>query len=159
MVENLLRENLTAVEEAEGMQRLIIERGYKQEDLEQIIGKKRNTINEILQITKLPSEILDEIRSDPVYARRELVKISRKPTEKGQRNAFQEYKKRIQKREKAEGSTRVRGDKIQATENNILKLKERLDGAREWKLTDKQKLKRRLVELKAVIDELLAVSS
>ena len=44
LVENLLRENLSAIEEAEGLQRLIDEFSHTQEALSQIIGKSRSHI-------------------------------------------------------------------------------------------------------------------
>jgi ParB family chromosome partitioning protein len=48
LVENLLRQDLTAVEEAEGLQSLMIEQKYTQEQLGGIIGKAQNTLSEIL---------------------------------------------------------------------------------------------------------------
>ena len=49
LVENLLRENLSAIEEAEGLQRLIDEFSHTQEALSQIIGKSRSHIAESVQ--------------------------------------------------------------------------------------------------------------
>lgn len=57
LVENLLRENLSAIEEAEGFQRLIAEFSHTQEALSQIVGKSRSHIANILRLLNLPEEI------------------------------------------------------------------------------------------------------
>ena len=49
LVENLLRQDLTAVEEAEGLQSLMSEQKYTQEQLSGVIGKARTTLSEILR--------------------------------------------------------------------------------------------------------------
>jgi ParB family chromosome partitioning protein len=59
-VENLLRQDLTPVEEAEALDRLVKEEKYTQEKLGVIIGKARTTVNEILSLNRLPREIRDE---------------------------------------------------------------------------------------------------
>jgi ParB family chromosome partitioning protein len=45
-VENLLRQDLTAVEEAEALNRLMTEQNYTQEQLGAIIGKARTTVTD-----------------------------------------------------------------------------------------------------------------
>lgn len=57
LVENLLRENLSAIEEAEGLQRLIDEFSHTQEALSQIIGKSRSHIANILRLLNLPEAV------------------------------------------------------------------------------------------------------
>lgn len=54
LVENLLRENLSAIEEAEGLQRLIDEFSHTQEALSQIIGKSRSHIANTLRLCPCP---------------------------------------------------------------------------------------------------------
>ncbi|MES1158190.1 MAG: ParB/RepB/Spo0J family partition protein, partial [Haliangium ochraceum] len=54
MVENLQREDLNAIEEAEGLDRLIREFGYTQESLAARIGKDRTTVTNALRLLKLP---------------------------------------------------------------------------------------------------------
>jgi len=48
LVENLLRQDLTAVEEAEALQRLKVERQYTDEQLSGVIGRARTTLSDIL---------------------------------------------------------------------------------------------------------------
>lgn len=57
LVENLLRENLSAIEEAEGFQRLINEFSHTQEALSQIVGKSRSHIANMLRLLTLPNEV------------------------------------------------------------------------------------------------------
>ena len=57
LVENLLRENLSAIEEAEGLQRLMNEFSHTQEALSQIVGKSRSHIANTLRLLNLPCRI------------------------------------------------------------------------------------------------------
>jgi ParB family chromosome partitioning protein len=54
MVENLQREDLNPIEEAEGLDRLIREFGYTQESLATRVGKDRTTVTNSLRLLKLP---------------------------------------------------------------------------------------------------------
>jgi ParB family chromosome partitioning protein len=56
LVENVQRRDLSALEEAEGYQRLIAEFGRSQEDLAQEIGKSRVHVANTLRLLKLPEE-------------------------------------------------------------------------------------------------------
>lgn len=57
LLENIQRENLNAIEEAQGYQRLIERLGYTQEKLAQRVGKSRETIANSLRLLKLPKSI------------------------------------------------------------------------------------------------------
>ena len=54
MVENLQRQDLNPIEEAEGFDRLIREFGYTQESLAARVGKDRSTVTNALRLLKLP---------------------------------------------------------------------------------------------------------
>ncbi|MBA4349530.1 MAG: hypothetical protein C0415_06040 [Thermodesulfovibrio sp.] len=54
LVENLLRQDLTAVEEAEGLQALMTEQNYTQEQLAAVMGKPRTTIGDSLSLIRPP---------------------------------------------------------------------------------------------------------
>ena len=58
IVENVQRQDLNAIEEARGYQRLIAEFNYNQEKLSQFIGKSRSYIANSLRLLSLPGEIL-----------------------------------------------------------------------------------------------------
>lgn len=60
IIENLQREDLNPIEEAEAMQRLKEEKNYSDDDLGKVIGKARPTVTQILQLNRLPTQIKQE---------------------------------------------------------------------------------------------------
>lgn len=68
LVENLLRENLTPIEEAEGFNRLIAEFSHTHEVLSKIVGKSRSYITNTLRLLSLPEVIKDLIRDNSLSA-------------------------------------------------------------------------------------------
>jgi len=63
LVENLLREDLNPIEEAEAYQRLLAEFGWTQEDLAERVSKDRSTISNCLRLLKLPEPIRADLRA------------------------------------------------------------------------------------------------
>ncbi len=57
LVENIQRQDLNAIEEAQGYQRLIQEFGHTQEAVAQALGKSRSHIANTLRLLNLPDEI------------------------------------------------------------------------------------------------------
>ncbi len=57
MIENIQRENLNYLEEAEGLQMLLFEYNMTQEELADKLGKTQSTIANKLRILKLPAEV------------------------------------------------------------------------------------------------------
>ena len=57
LVENIQREELNPIEEAEAYRKLIEEFSYTQEEVAQSVGKDRSTISNLLRVLKLPVEI------------------------------------------------------------------------------------------------------
>ena len=68
LVENLLRENLSAIEEAEGFQRLIDEFSHTQEALSQVVGKSRSHIANTLRLLSLPEGIKSLVKTNKLSA-------------------------------------------------------------------------------------------
>lgn len=66
LIENIQRENLTPIEEAEGYKNLQSEFGYTQEQLSNIIGKSRSHIANMLRLLNLPSSIKDKLNSGAI---------------------------------------------------------------------------------------------
>ena len=97
LIENLLRQDLTWVEEAEALERLMVEQQYTQEQLGGIIGKAQNTLSETLSLNRLPQEIRDECRGDRTISRRELVAIARKKQARSMTTAYNTYKAKQEK--------------------------------------------------------------
>ena len=63
LVENLLREDLNPMEEAEAYHRLLAEFGWTQEELAQRVGRDRSTIANCLRLLKLPEVIQADLRA------------------------------------------------------------------------------------------------
>jgi ParB family chromosome partitioning protein len=59
LVENIQRQDLSPIEEANGYQRLIEEFDYTQEELSSVIGKSRSHVANLLRLLSLPEEIRD----------------------------------------------------------------------------------------------------
>ena len=57
LIENLQRDDLTSVEEAEGYKRLINEFSYTQEQLSEVVLKSRSHIANLLRILQLPEKV------------------------------------------------------------------------------------------------------
>ena len=94
LIENLQREDLNPLEEAEAYQRLITEFAYTQEVLAQRIGKDRSSVANIMRLLKLPSEVKDALAKNEIsmgHARallafkneREQIAFCRKIVQKG----------------------------------------------------------------------------
>ncbi len=62
LVENLLREDLNPMEEAEAYQRLLTEFAWTQEELGQRVGKDRSSVANCLRLLKLPELIQADLR-------------------------------------------------------------------------------------------------
>ncbi|MGH7367806.1 MAG: ParB/RepB/Spo0J family partition protein [Candidatus Rokuibacteriota bacterium] len=63
LVENLLREDLNPMEEAEAYQRLLAEFGWTQEELAQRVQRDRSSIANCLRLLKLPDLIQADLRA------------------------------------------------------------------------------------------------
>lgn len=57
LLENIQREDLNAIEEAQGYEKLIKKLGYKQEELAKRIGKSREHVANMLRLLKLPKSV------------------------------------------------------------------------------------------------------
>ena len=57
LIENLQRENLSYIEEAEGYYNLINDHGFTQQELAEKLGKSQSTIANKLRILKLPEDV------------------------------------------------------------------------------------------------------
>jgi ParB family transcriptional regulator, chromosome partitioning protein len=63
LVENLLREDLNPMEEAEAYQRLLAEFGWTQEELAQRVARDRSSVANCLRLLKLPELIQADLRA------------------------------------------------------------------------------------------------
>lgn len=68
LIENLQREDLSAIEEAEGYQRLMDEFGHTQEMLSRQLGKSRSHVANTLRLLKLPESVRGLIQNGKLSA-------------------------------------------------------------------------------------------
>jgi ParB family chromosome partitioning protein len=68
IIENVQREDLNAVEEAEGYRLLMDGHDYTQEDLARVIGKSRSYLANTLRLLKLPDSVQQMLRSGELSA-------------------------------------------------------------------------------------------
>ena len=68
LVENLQRQDLNAIEEAEGFHRLLTEFGLTQETLAQAVGNSRSHVANTLRLLNLPLLVQTELRSGTITA-------------------------------------------------------------------------------------------
>jgi ParB family chromosome partitioning protein len=66
LIENLQREDLNPMDEAEGYAKLIQEFNLSQEDAAKKVGKNRSTVTNMLRLLNLPKPIKDSIRKDQI---------------------------------------------------------------------------------------------
>lgn len=64
LIENLQREDLNVIEEAEGYKELIEKFNLTQEEVAQVVGKSRSAVTNTLRILTLPESILDFVRNN-----------------------------------------------------------------------------------------------
>jgi len=76
LIENIQRENLHPLEEAEAFSQMISEFKYTQQQLSRVIGKARSTITETLSLNKLPDEIKQNCRHADI-PKRTLIEVAK----------------------------------------------------------------------------------
>ena len=68
IIENLQREDLNPIEEAQGLQALIDKCGFTQEEAAASVGKSRPAIANSLRLLKLPDEVLEMTKNGDISA-------------------------------------------------------------------------------------------
>ena len=161
LVENMLRQDLTPVEEAEGLQALMTEQQYTQEQLGAIIGKAQNTLSELLSLNRLPQEIRDDCRGDRTISKNTLVTIAKKKQARSMTTAYNDYKAK-QEQGKTKRGTDLKSvprdpNEPQAAFDLMDKVmtKIRLIDTSAWTEDDKTKYQMSLTSLKTEIDHYL----
>jgi ParB family transcriptional regulator, chromosome partitioning protein len=81
LIENLQREDLTALEEAEGLGAMVARYGYTHQVLAQLLHKSRPYVSNMLVLTRLPAEVKAEIHRYPSISREILMAIARQGSE------------------------------------------------------------------------------
>lgn len=120
LIENLQREDLNFMEEAEGYHNLINDHGMTQEELARKVGKKQSTIANKLRLLKLNNSIKKMILENELTERhaRALLKL---PDDKLQERALQSIVKKSLNVKKAEELVEKMLDEVAATSEEPIK--------------------------------------
>jgi ParB family transcriptional regulator, chromosome partitioning protein len=94
LIENLQRESLTPIEEAEALLRLKEKYNYTQEELAKSIGKARTTVTNLLKLNTLPKRIRKECSMSNIANRSFLMELARVTDPKQQLALWKEAKER-----------------------------------------------------------------
>lgn len=92
LIENIQRENLNPIEEAEGVAQLIEKHEYTQEEAAQVIGKARSTVTHLLGITQLPAQVKEECATSHPVSKSVLIELAKLDQEKEQLRVWEEIK-------------------------------------------------------------------
>jgi ParB family chromosome partitioning protein len=152
LVENLVREDLSAMETAEALMKLKERLGdKKQADLAKLIGKAKSTLSEYLSLNKFPPNIRDEIRGDNRFALRDLKKIAVKKDPKRQHELFEKYKNRVLK---LKSIKRAQGE--EAHRNKLAAMQEYFTAmSADTKIQELNHLREEMVNLKDTLELIL----
>jgi len=101
LIENLQRKDLTAWEEADGLQALCDRYGYTHEDVARKLGKSRSTITEAISIASLPPLIREQCRHADINSKSLLLQVVRQPDEGTMQDFVEQVSKNNLKREDA----------------------------------------------------------
>jgi ParB family chromosome partitioning protein len=63
LIENLQRVDLSPVDEARGLQRLINDKGWSQEKVALALGKLKSEVSGVLRILSIPTDLLDKVQT------------------------------------------------------------------------------------------------
>jgi ParB family chromosome partitioning protein len=159
LVENLLRQDLTPVEEAEAMQTLMTRQQYTQDQLGATIGKAQNTLSEILSINRLPQEVRDDCRGNRTISRSALIAIAKKKQARAMVSGYTAVKAKLEKGKTTRKNKQT--ETAQTAIDAIAKFQQKitaLDTAN-WTDAGKADFQKALENFKAEIDNATAAMS
>jgi len=131
LIENLQREDLKPIEEAEALAWMVDEYHYTQAELAAVIGKAQSTISETLSLSKLPDEIKDEYRRADI-PRRLLVEIVKQKSPEAMTAMFKRVKEanltsdQVRELSRSKSSLKKRAP-LAAVMNRVVNLKSSLE--------------------------------
>ncbi len=82
LIENLQRKDLTAFEEADGLQRLADQFDYTHDDIAKKIGRSRSSVTETMSLRVIPDEVRHTCVENGIASKSLLLQVARQPTEK-----------------------------------------------------------------------------
>jgi ParB family chromosome partitioning protein len=127
LIENILRQDLTPLEEAEAFQRLKEKYKYTNEKLAQVFTKAANRISETLLINKLPDVVKEDYKTNPKLPKRELVKIARMRSESNQINSYNKMMKYKKENEEPQNTDKEGKENYKLTLGFVKSLTDKLN--------------------------------
>jgi len=156
-VDNLQREGLTPVDEAEQMSLLMKEYVFNQYQLADALGKDKTTVSKTMTLNKLPEDIRNAARTNPNITKNVLLDVAQMKTEASMRRKFQSYMDQAAKA----GQTSVQKPKV-STQRALITKTDNLTGAldglpwQEWSEDDRNDLANALAGIRNKAGEILA---
>ena len=89
LIENLQRKDLTAFEEADGLQRLADHFDYTHDDIAKKIGRARSSVTETMSLRLIPADVRKACVDNGIATKSLLLQVARQPTEKKMREIVQ----------------------------------------------------------------------
>lgn len=99
LIENLQRKDLDVFEEADGLKTLAEIYDYNHAQIAEKLGKARSTVTEIINISKIPTEVRDFCVQQHITSRTTLIEISKMKSEEDMLNLVHAIAERELKRE------------------------------------------------------------
>ena len=160
LIENLQREDLAPLDEAEALAALKDRYGYSQDELARVLAKAKSTISELLSLNDLPDEVKAKVRDNarPV-AKSFLIELARLPDIGSQLTLWQalEHKPTVRAARAAKkapiAGARTANDLVTSA---ALRLLERLDRIEHETLQHDEPLRTVLHDVLSRLDRLLA---
>lgn len=165
LIENLQRENLKPIEEAEALSKMISEYNYTQEKLAEVVGKKKSTISEILSINKIPEDIRNNVRRAEL-SKRILIEIAKLENREAMLSLIDKILNSDLSSDQVRKITRHKMDALDL-ETKQIKILDKIKGFSKFLnnvsesdfLKDKDELIQKLFEVRDKIDDLLKYKS
>jgi len=125
LIENLQRKDLSAFEEADGLNALADMYGYSHKQISEKIGKARSTITEIISISKIPKEIRNLCEEFSIKSRGTIIEIAKQENEDSMFRLITEIKKRELKREDTRDLSKMIKGKEKKIDKYVYKYEEK----------------------------------
>jgi len=158
LIENIVREDITAIEESAAIKALIDEHNYTQKKIAGIIGKSEPTVSEILSIkSKIPTRLFNDIKTkNPTCPRWILLEVAKQTETKKQRAVYNRFDKKGLTREKFRKGKQTKANPKQPIyiANDLAKKLEKID-FNGWEEKDKDTLSDSLKNLQSAITRVL----
>ena len=162
LIENLQRDDLKPIEEAEAYQRVIESHNYTQEQLSGVVGKSRTTISELLTLIALPVSVKEHCRTSDT-PKSVLLEIAKRKDQDEMVFLYEKVKNenltvaKIRQLTRPRPTRRVREADQRAIEK-IIEIRFLIQKLRSFELTSetKERLRKEVESLNETLKELLA---